>query len=1307
MTESSSSSPITCARFQSRALSILWLILMALILSLFILSISPRLLQLTQLQYNERALLEMNFSVSAKAYAIYIFTLESIAICAFLLTAAIIYWQKPDNRIVFLVSASLMTFVAAISPAYEALIELKPQVLTFITLIRVLGVSLTLLTLYIFPDGHFVPIWTRTLAYLGGGWLLLWLLFGSTADFSAITRILQMIAYTISSDPMQADQFIESLRVSALLFVLFIWFATGLKAQHHRYHCISTEFQRQQTRWILFSLTIAFIGYFGYNLPMRLIPIFQEPGYARLMYTIIGQPLYLIALLTVPIFLTVSIAYHQLWNIDFLINRTLVYGVVTGMLGILYIGEILILQRLSLTLFGVESSEFIIAITTVLITLMFMPLRRRIQRLIDRRFYREHIDFRQAFTEFSHQVRTIIELPELLRVLVERTTQMYHAEHGGVYLYQEEIFHLADGVNLEKAPNNLTFTQVELSQLQNGNTLTRPKEKLFHLLVPLMAPKALSLTRNAQMQESPLQGVLALGARISGLSYFREDVALLQGLADQAGTSIYVARLIEEKQAETQRLIEAEHHLAEHRNSPLGRAEDFSQKVLSSPEDRLMHLYQLTQSAGTDIHEAELLHNLPQVFFNQGHPDYGRLAQGFEYIYLSRRQPEMLPIGLRTLITQLKEYQQNGSGSSDNAAVLHLVQLNLDAYEANSIAQITDWGTHLPQNQDKDWIYENAPHLADIFETLEALCEVVQSLQAYERLEAPEDKLAYLVAAVERLGRLERAARTHFGGADRPMVQGVGEKWLAIVTRAMSDLQSRAHLTCELLTRHTWQSETVPVTLNLRNNGRSAAFNVRVSLASSPEFTLLDENAVFERLSPGEETQVVMNVQPHNDPSLPQPRGNQFRVRFILTYTDPSGVDQQENFADIVHLMQTTTEFHFIPNPYVVGTPLQPGSPLFFGREDLVEYIQENLASAHRNNLVLIGQRRTGKTSLLKQLPRRLGDAYMPVFLDGQALGLDPGMPNFFLTLATEIAFSLEDCGCTFKMPELDDFVESPVYTFEHHFLPKMWQVIENRHVILMLDEFEELESSVRRGDLDSSIFGFLRHLIQHYEDLSVIFCGTHRLEELASDYWNVLFNISLYHHITLLERADAFRLIQEPVTDYGMKYDDLALDKVWRVTAGHPYFLQLMCHSLVNRHNKTQRSYITVTDVNVALEDILASGEAHFVYLWNEASPIEKLTLTALSRMVHQMGYASAVQVVDYLAERGITTKRQDVSDALHHLSLRDVLLTTQDNDQISEEYAWKLGLLGLWVEKYKSLNRVVDEVTIEKDDEGNLQKF
>jgi hypothetical protein len=486
-----------------------------------------------------------------------------------------------------------------------------------------------------------------------------------------------------------------------------------------------------------------------------------------------------------------------------------------------------------------------------------------------------------------------------------------------------------------------------------------------------------------------------------------------------------------------------------------------------------------------------------------------------------------------------------------------------------------------------------------------------------------------------------------------------------------------------------WQSDLISLALSLRNDGRGAAVNLKINLLPGPEYTTLDEAAELKQLPPGGEEQVVLLVRPRLEQNIAQ-----FRARFVVIYDDPSGLNHSEHFADVVTLIAEQTPFQYIPNPYVAGTPLEAGSALFYGREDLLAAVQENLAAAHRNNLVFIGQRRMGKTSLLKQLRVRLDSAYIPVYLDGQVIGLDPGMGNFFLNLATEIAFALEDRGFELAQPDPEDFESSPAANFDHQFLPEALRAIDGRHLLILFDEFEELETAVRRDHLDASIFGYLRHLMQHTPNLSFIFCGTHRLEELTADYWNVLFNISLYQRVSYLPHEEALRLVQEPVAPFGMRYDDLALDKMWRVTAGHPYFLQLLCHSLVNQHNKTQRNYMTIADVNAALDEILSAGEAHFIYLWTESTPEERMVLASMSRAIPLTGSAQAVQVVDLLAERGVQVDRKAIRDALYRLALRDILKEEELESGGESVFRWQLGLLGLWVAKYKSLGRVLDEV-------------
>ncbi len=1299
--------PITTERPPLRGAALhfirtVWMALAAIILFMLAISVPARMGQAAIIPQIERMWLEQ-LGFSPEAFIIYTTALDLLTLLLFIITAALIFWRRSDDWMAVLLSLALLTFPTVITPNMEVLKIGPPGRALIITIIQGIGVGSTLLVFYLFPDGQFYPRWTRLLAWFWVGWLALWAIIPShSPDISQMSTPARFFAFIFSRDPDVFARGYGFVRIASLLAVILGWFGSGILAQILRYRC-NTLIQRQQTKWVVIALVGAFLGYFYFHVSPLVLPPLKTPGLPSLLFTIIGQPIYLILLLLVPLALTISITHYRLWDIDTLINRALVYGVVTGLLGAGYFGVVIIVQQLLRSVTQTQSA-LVIAVTTLVIAALFMPMRGRVQSIIDRSFYREKVDFRQMFMEFSRCVRTIIDLGELVHTLVERTTEMLHIQYGAVYLLQaDKKFEIADAHGLPEENPALPLDIVTMNRLNNGQVVSLPKGAVYKLLVPLIAPEIESTTLSPRFQAekatSTLVGVLALGPRLSGQDYSREDQALLLDLADQAGTSIQVAWLIEDRQSEVKRREAAEHRLEEYRDSPIGRAETLAQQLITEPFSVLERLHVQAQAAGKDPDAASVLANLPGALTNQ---EGGRsqslatLAEGYYYLFSGFSTPELLPVGLRNIIVQLvspESSQWNGA-----AEALSLYRRCHSALEANSIAQITgekgigDKGTGdrttTSQSPAPYPLPPIPPFLSDLSAALTQFQPVISALGAYERVDTAQDKLAYLAGAVERLRHIDRFARTELGSADRPLVQRIAESWLLVVTGAMGELQTRAQLACQLLTRHTWQDDIVSLVLCLTNNGRGAALNLRVTIAPDPDYTVVDHQAKVERVAPGEEIQVRLRVRPRLEKGV-----DQFRARFVILYTDPRGPDQVENFADITRLLPTEGEFQHIPNPYVVGTPLQTGSPLFFGREDTIAFVKENLAALHRNNLVLISQRRTGKTSLLKQLPVRLGDNYQAVYIDGQALGLDPGLPNFFLSLATEIAFALEDRKFEITPPEMSDFADSPAAYFERVFLANVRQAIGERHLLLMLDEFEELESAVRRGDLEPSIFGFLRHLIQHTENLSVIFCGTHRLEELAADYWNVLFNISLYRHIGFLEKTEAMRLIQEPVAPFNMRYDDLALDKIWRVTAGHPYFLQLLCHSLVNQHNKSQHSYITVANVNDALEEILASGEAHFMYLWAESTSVERLVLTALSRMAPLTGQATAISLVDYLSERGVSVERQAIGDALHHLSLRDILIESRESDAAAEIYRWKLGLLGLWVEKYKSLSRVIDE--------------
>jgi hypothetical protein len=1254
-----------------------WFLLAISLLALTVYSAATHTPDTSTLLMNGELQILTRLGISPAVYGMFLLAMEWIVALAFGITATVVFWSKRDDGMALLVAFALITFGATVFPILS-----HPALAGAVRVLQIIGIAAAALTIFLFPNGRFVPAWLRQPAFGLGIWLAALLIFpeltgalNTVSWLAPVQSVLRFIAWLFGTD-ISADflpRVVSALQTLGLLSMLIGGFGAGAASQIYRYRHSSDRQEKQQTKLVVFSLAIAVISSMVYYLPPVFLPALREAGPARLAFQTVGQTLYAVALVLVPVFLMIAVTRYRLWDVDLLINRTLVYTLLTTLLGGLYLAGIYILQAIVRAITG-QDSELVIVVLTLGIAALFRPLRDRVQAFIDRRFYREKVDFRRAFTEFGRELRTLLDLSELLRTLVLRVSELLHISYGSVFLRNPSgRFDLAYSHSFPAGMDPRCPCREDILQrMEAGGIASKPSAAPFPLLVPLIAP---------QTGRSTLVGILALGPRLSGEDYTREDQSLLLGLADQAGTAIRVAQLIEEKQAETRQRAEIERQLTEHWNSPMGRAEATAERLRTRPEQALTEFHRLTQEARENPDSAALVANLPNALVSVKAGCLARLAEGYGYLLESHTSPEMLPVALRTVTAQLKQLAEAGVRPTGLDAGLAAYSACLEAVAARTVSDIAGWQAPA-QRPDPELTF-----LSGLTAKLDELQAAAESLQAFERVDTVQDKLAYLAGAIERLGRLHHSAYTELGDADRPIVRRIAEHWMAVVTGAMGELQSRAQIVCELLTRHTWQKDVITIVLALRNTGRGAAVHVEARLLPSADYKPVDDTAVLDHLAPGEESQIELRVCP----KLPE-GVRRFRALFEIRYTDPRGPDQIESFADAVQLLEAAAEFQTLPNPYVVGTPLRAGSPLFFGREDVMTFLLEHLTAAHRNNLVLIGQRRTGKSSLLKQLPLRLGDGFLPVYLDGQALGLDPGMPAFLHSIASDIGYAMEDRGISVAAPELSAFAENPTAFFERSFLPKVRDTLGRRPLLLLLDEFEELESSARRGTLDAAVFPFLRHLIQHTENLSVIFCGTHRLEELASDYWSVLFNISLYRHIGLLNRDEAMRLIQEPVAEGGMQYDDLALEKIWRVTAGHPYFLQLVCHNLVNLHNRLRRSYTTVADVNASLEEILTAGEAHFVYLWMESDPAQKLALFAMAHT--GAPFLTPVQAADDLARRGAPVERPELAGAFQRLAARDIFSVVQRPDPaFGEAYGWKLGLLGMWVEKSKSLRQILDE--------------
>src|SRR5829696_6793131 len=161
--------------------------------------------------------------------------------------------------------------------------------------------------------------------------------------------------------------------------------------QVYRYRRVSSPAERQQTKWVVFGTTLAIAGTFPFRLPLDVYIVDGSKPFVLLLLEV-G---FTLSFLLVPFSIGMAMVRSRLFDVDVLINRTLVYAILSATLAGVYVGGIVLLQRVFVVLTGQERlPQFAIVASTLAIAALFDPLRRRIQSFIDRRFYRKKYDAR-------------------------------------------------------------------------------------------------------------------------------------------------------------------------------------------------------------------------------------------------------------------------------------------------------------------------------------------------------------------------------------------------------------------------------------------------------------------------------------------------------------------------------------------------------------------------------------------------------------------------------------------------------------------------------------------------------------------------------------------------------------------------------------------------------------------------------------------------------------------------------------------------------------------------------------------------
>jgi hypothetical protein len=337
-----------------------------------------------------------HLGISLSQYAAANLALLLIWTCTWFVVGAIIAWRKSNDWMAMLVSFWLViqgTTNATLTVGHSQSSWQWPALL-----FNTLAFLFLDLVFFLFPDGRFAPRWTR--------WAMLALVAGSVLTF-----LFPALAF-LSIFPQLGG---------AIIIII---------AQIYRYRRVSTLIQRQQTKWVMYGLTVTIVCDLIVALPTFLLPLLLPSAGSTqfaVFYGVFFETAITFFTFLVPISFGVAILRNRLWDIDIIINRTLVYGLLTGILAALYVGLIIGLESLVRAITGQASQQpVVIVVSTLAIAGLFQPLRKRIQAIIDRRFYRRKYDAAKIVAAFSATLRNEVDLDQLreqLLAVVQETMQ--------------------------------------------------------------------------------------------------------------------------------------------------------------------------------------------------------------------------------------------------------------------------------------------------------------------------------------------------------------------------------------------------------------------------------------------------------------------------------------------------------------------------------------------------------------------------------------------------------------------------------------------------------------------------------------------------------------------------------------------------------------------------------------------------------------------------------------------------------------------------------------------------------------------
>jgi signal transduction histidine kinase len=417
---------------------------------------------------------------------VYVALSISAALISFAL-AWILFSRKPSERMAIFLSFYLLAYGVWFAGPLWIIASIWPELASkiFLVISGLMGPS-TVILFFTFPDGKFVPSWTR------------WLVLGSIP--------LLPLSYTFGIPISIPSQSVIDWVVGILGLGLFLG---ALYAQYYRYRKVSNFIERQQTKWVVYGFALWFLILSVAGFIYVRMEMFTSGSVSTLWIQVNGL-MWVISILIFPVSLAIAVMRYRLYDIDIIINRTLVYGVLTASTMGIYVIAVGYLGNV----FRSQDKSIIAFLTTGLVALLFQPLRESLQRIVNRFMYGERDDPIALLLKLGKQLEETVSPQEALTGIVEMIAQALKLPYAAITLLSKEGYEVVEECGHSVA---------ELIQL------------------PLLF-------------QTETVGQLIVAPRSPGESFNAEEIDLLNNISLQLGVAAHSVRLAVDLQRSRERL---------------------------------------------------------------------------------------------------------------------------------------------------------------------------------------------------------------------------------------------------------------------------------------------------------------------------------------------------------------------------------------------------------------------------------------------------------------------------------------------------------------------------------------------------------------------------------------------------------------------------------------------------------------------------------------------------------------------------------------------------------------------------------